>query len=127
MADFRYRLDKRLIIVPVKLWSPTHFIDAHFVVDTGASHTIVDYRLAESIGYSQKNSTAISRVSSAAGKEEGYHVQLEAIEALGKRIGSFEVACHRLYEQGVEGLLGMTFLEQFDFCIFPTQHLIRVS
>lgn len=127
MADFSYSVDKRLIIVPVKISSLTHFIDAKFVLDTGASHTIVDYRLAASLGYSKDTALAKSTVSSAAGREEGYRTRVESIEALGKKITPFEIACHPLFEQGVEGLLGMTFLEQFEFCIFPTRQIIRIA
>ena len=63
MADFPYRVDKRLIIVPVTLRSPTSFLKAQFVLDTGASHTIVDYRIVESLGYSRNDAIAPSRVS----------------------------------------------------------------
>ena len=126
MADFSYLVDKKLITVPVRLYSGTHFIDARFVLDTGASHTIIDHRIAASIGYSSLNAVASSRVSSAAGKEEGFRIQLAALETLGKRIEHFDVACHALLEQGVEGLIGMNFLERFDFCIFPAKRIIRI-
>ncbi len=126
MADFSYGIDKRLILVPVILSSPQGTVRARFVLDTGASHTIIDYRIAESIGYSSKNAIAPSRVSSAAGKEEGFRLHIAAFETLGKRIENFEVACHALLEQGVEGLLGMTFLERFDFCIYPSRQVIRI-
>ena len=126
MADFTYFVDKKLITVPVRLYSGTHFFDARFVLDTGASFTIIDYRIAESLGYSSKNAIAPSRVSSAAGKEEGFRLHIAAFETLGKRTENFEVACHALLEQGVEGLLGMTFLEQFDFCLYPSRQVIRI-
>ncbi len=126
MADYAYRLDHRLILVEVRLSGPKGTFDAEFVLDTGASYTIIDYRLAEYLGYSKKDAFSPSRVSSALGKEEGYRINIEAIESLGKRIAPFEVACHSLYEQGVVGLLGMTFLERFDFCIFPSRQIVRV-
>lgn len=127
MADFAYSLDKHLIIVPVKIFSPTHFIDAKFVLDTGASFTFVDYRLAAALGYTKDTSIAKSTVTSAAGREEGFRTRITSIEALGKKITPFKIACHPLFEQGVEGLLGMTFLEQFDFCIFPSKQIIRIA
>lgn len=126
MADFPYFVDKRLITIPVRLYNGQHFIDARFVLDTGASFTIVDHRIAESIGLSSKSATAPSRVSSAAGKEEGFRIKITALETLGKRVENFEIACHALLEQGVEGLIGMNFLEQFDFCIYPSKEMIRI-
>lgn len=126
MANHTFFVDKRLIIVPVRLHGSKHFFDAQFVLDTGASYTIVDHRIAESIGYTQNNATAPSRVSSATGKEEGFRIKIASIETLGKCLVDFEVACHALLEQGVEGLIGMNFLEKFDFCIFPSKKNIQI-
>lgn len=126
MANFSYSVDKRLILVPVKLHSPSGVVRARFVLDTGASFTIVDRRIAETIGYFPTHAVSPSRVSSAAGKEEGYRIKVAAFETLGHRIENFEVACHALLEQGVEGLIGMNFLEQFDFCIYPSKETIRI-
>lgn len=127
MADYSFRLDHRLMLIGVRLSGPNGLSDTEFVLDTGASYTIIDRRLAEQLGYSKSDAFSLSRVSSAAGKEEGYRIRVESIEALGKKILSFEVACHSLYEHGVAGLLGMTFLEQFDFCIHPSKRIIRIA
>lgn len=127
MADNPYIVDKRLILVPVRLHSPFGAVRARFVLDTGASCTIVDHRIAEGIGYSPVNAVSSSRVSSATGMEEGFRIRMAFFEALGERMANFEIACHTLLEQGVEGLLGMNFLEQFDFCIFPSQQVIRMQ
>lgn len=126
MADFSFFVDKRLITVPVRIYRGAHFFDARFVLDTGASHTIMDYRIAGSIGYSRTDAVSPSRVSSASGKEEGFKVKVTMFETLGKRIENFDVACHSLLEQGVEGLIGMNFLERFDFCIYPSKRAIRI-
>jgi predicted aspartyl protease len=127
MADFTYCVEKRLIIVPVRIYSSTHYIEENFIFDTGASYTIIDYRLAKSLGYTKSGSSAPSRISSVVGEEMGFRTQIEGIEAFGKRIAPFEIACHSLFEQGVSGLLGMTFLENINFCIFPSEKIIRVQ
>lgn len=127
MADHTFRLDHRLMLVEVILSGPKGTFSSEFILDTGASYTIVDYRLAEHLGYSKKDSFSPSCVSSALGKEEGFRIRIETIESLGKKFAPFEVACHSLYEQGVAGLLGMTFLENFDFSILPSKQIIRVE
>lgn len=126
MADHSYARDKRLILVPVKLHSPNGVVRTRFVLDTGASWTVVDHRVAATIGYTPAHAVSPSRVSSASGKEEGFRIHIAAFEAIGKRLERFEVACHSLLEQGVEGLIGMNFLERFDFCIFPSKHILRI-
>jgi clan AA aspartic protease (TIGR02281 family) len=126
MADFFYGIDKRLILVPVVLHSPMGSVRARFVFDTGASLTIVDYRIAETIGYESHHAVAPSQVSSASGKEHGFRIKVASFETLGKQRANFEVACHALLEQGVEGLIGMNFIEQFDFCVYPSKNMIRI-
>ena len=126
MANFSYEVDKNLILIPVTLHSSTGSVRARFVLDTGASITIVDHRIAETIGYGPRHAVAPSRVTSAAGKEHGFRIKIESFETLGKRLENFEVACHALLEQGVEGLIGMNFLKQFDFCVFPSKNVISI-
>lgn len=127
MADFRYQVDKHLIIVPVTLHGPHGAMDADFILDTGAAHTIIDHSLVSALGYSASDATGHSKIKSVIGEERGYRVKLSRIDALGKTCNGFEVVCHDLMEQDVQGLLGMTFLEQFKFCIDPLRLLISVE
>lgn len=128
MADFQYRVESELILVPVTLYgrrNRTH--NASFILDTGASKIIIDHAIAFDLGYSAKDGVGFSTVSSAVGKERGYRLQIEGFEALGKKISPVEVACHDLRDQGVEGLMGMTFLKQFDWCLHPKKQVISVK
>jgi predicted aspartyl protease len=127
MADFRYQVEKHLIIVPVTLYGPNGAMDADFILDTGAAHTIIDHSLVSALGYSASDATGHSKVRSVVGEERGYRVRIARIDALGKMIKNFEVACHDLLEQDVQGLLGMTFLEQFKFCIDPQNQTLSVE
>lgn len=125
MANFRYQVEKHLIIVPVTLHGPNGAMDADFILDTGAAHTIIDHSLASAIGYSASDATGHSR--SVVGEERGYRIKLARIDSLGESFKDFEVACHDLMEQDVQGLLGMTFLEQFKFCIDPQKQIISIK
>ncbi len=127
MADFPYRVDKKLIVIPVMLYGKTGSLMSEFILDTGASYNIVDHSLISALGYSARDGIGFSTVSSAIGKEKGYRVIMEGLEALGKKFSPVEVACHDLKEQGVEGLIGMTFLELFDWCVYPNQKIISVQ
>lgn len=127
MADYRYRVDKKLIVIPVLLYGKRGRVKSQFILDTGASFTIIDHSLASILGYSAREGTGLSTVSSVVGKERGYRVIIQALEALGKKLSQMEVACHDLKEQGVEGLIGMSFLEQFDWCVHPEHKMISVS
>lgn len=128
MADFPYQVDHDLAIVPVTLFGKSQkTYNASFVLDTGASGVIIDHSLAEALGYSARDGIGRSTVSSAVGREWGYRLMIEGIEALGKKFSPMDVLCHDLIEQGIEGLLGMTFLKRFDWCVFPNKQIISVK
>lgn len=127
MADYPYRLDGELIIVPVQIQGKVDVYNGMFVLDTGSTGIVIDHEIALDVGYSARDGIGRSRVSSAAGKEEGYRLVVERFEALGKIAASAEVRCHDLKEQGVEGLIGMTFLKQFKWCVDPQRQVISVK
>lgn len=126
MADFSYKLDKRLLVIPVLFHGKYGSYDAELIVDTGASLTILQPLAIHALGFSQVDQTGISTVQSPIGKESGFRVRLPAIECLGRSIKNFEVACHDVGLKHLDGLLGMNFLEQFDFCIYPRKGVIRI-
>ncbi|OGQ06270.1 MAG: hypothetical protein A2W61_02215 [Deltaproteobacteria bacterium RIFCSPLOWO2_01_44_7] len=127
MADHPYRLDGELIIISVKLRGKLGSYNGKFVLDTGSSAIIIDHEIASDLGYSAKDGIGFSTVRSAVGKEKGYRLQIESIESLGQKTGSIEVRCHDLKEQGVEGLIGMSFLKQFKWCVDPEKQIISVK
>lgn len=127
MADFGYQLDGELIVVPVDLEGKTGTYDGIFILDTGSSAIIIDHAVAFDLGYSARDGIGFSTVASAAGKEKGYRLILEKFEALGKELRSIEVRCHDLKDQGVEGLIGMSFLKYFKWCVDPTKQIISTN
>lgn len=128
MADYPYRLDKKLIIIPVFLYGRRGRLRSEFVLDTGASGTIIDHSLADTLGYSARDGMGRSSVSSVVGQETGYRLVIDAFEALGKKVNQAEVRCHDLIDfNQVEGLIGMAFLEQFDWCLHPKRQIISVQ
>lgn len=127
MANFPYRLDGELIIISVKLYGKAGSYNGKFVLDTGSSAIIIDHEIALDLGYTARDGIGFSRVSSAAGKEEGYRLVIEGFETLGKNLTSVEVRCHDLKNQGVEGLIGMSFLKRFNWCVYPEKQLISVK
>ena len=127
MADHPYRLDGELIVISVKLQSKARSYNGKFVLDTGSSAIIIDHEIALDLGYSAKDGIGFSSVRSAVGKEKGYRLLIEGFEALDKKTNAIEVRCHDLKNQGVEGLVGMTFLKQFDWCVHPAKQIISVK
>lgn len=127
MANYPFRLDSELIIISVKLENKIHSYNGKFVLDTGSSAIIIDHEVALDLGYSARDGVGFSTVRSAVGKESGYRLVVENFEALGHRVNTMEVRCHDLKEQGVEGLVGMSFLKHFDWCVHPKAQIISVK
>lgn len=127
MADFSYSVEKRLIIIPVTLYGKSRRVKGEFVLDTGASLMVVDHEVINALGYSAREGTGLSVVSSVVGREQGYRLIVEGFETLGRKITNIEVTVHDLKEQGVEGLVGMSFLEQFPWCLDPARKVISVG
>lgn len=127
MADYKYTTLSGLILLRIKVYGRLGGADAMFVLDTGASQTIVIPDVTDEVGYSAKDSHDFSTIQSPIGKEHGYRLKLAAFEALGKKIENFEVSCHDLGVDRIDGLLGMNFLSQFNFCIRPAEQIIRIE
>lgn len=126
MANFPYKLDKKLLVISALFQGKYGNYDAELIIDTGASLTILQPLVIDALGFSEKDQSGISTVQSPIGKERGFRIHLPKIECLGKQIVTFEVACHDVGLKHLDGLLGMNFLEQFDFCIYPRKGLIRI-
>ena len=127
MADFEYQLDGELIVVPVYLIGKNGVYDGMFIWDTGSSGIIIDHSVASDIGYSARDGIGFSAVTSAVGKERGYRLVIKEIEVLNKKINDVEVRCHDLKDQGVKGLIGMSFLKQFKWCLDPKKQIISTA
>lgn len=68
------------VVVPGVIYRGRKQVRVDYLVDTGASMTMVDPRLMESIGYSQtcEECCGPAMVSGPAGKETGYRIKLRA-------------------------------------------------
>lgn len=125
MADFPYLAIGRLIVVRAIVFGKGKRFHGNFIVDTGATMTIISTDRVDLMGYSaQKDGIGFSNVQSPIGKESGYRIRLDAFETLGKRIEPFEIACHDLGVHNIDGLIGMNFLEHFKFCIEASKKII---
>lgn len=127
MANFAYELEGRLILLPVVLYGRHGHLESEFILDTGASSTMIDPELTDGLGYSAREASGFSTVASVLGKERGYRLIIAGFQSLGRRYGDFEIVCHNLHEQGVEGLIGMDFLGRFDWCLHPARQRIAMA
>src|SRR6185436_8334408 len=105
-----------IIIVWGRLDGPLGSRKVRLALDTGAAMTLVLPEVLDDLGYSARDGDKITSISTAnSAPEQGYRLRVRHFEALGFGFHDFRIHAHELPDHGIEGLLGMDFLGQFDF------------
>ena len=92
-----------------------HSTDAHLIVDTGATMTVLSYNIATALGLLSGSDNSINTVNTAGGSVQVSMAHLEHIQVGGAEAKHVAVAILDLPDgiSGVSGLLGMSFLNKF--------------
>ena len=103
-----------------------HNIDAHLIVDTGATMTVISYPIATELGLLSGSDNSINTVNTAGGSVQVSMAQLEHMQVGGAEAQDVAVAIHDLPDgiSGVSGLLGMSFLSHFLVTLDPGNALL---
>jgi hypothetical protein len=122
MKVTRFDPSDSLIVVKAWLWGPKGKAKLNLALDTAASHTHIVPDIVDELGYSPREGEGITVVHSAIGSEPGYLMRVSRFTALGFSSTDFRIHVHDLGEGvGVDGLLGLTFLRQFNLEIRPVE------
>lgn len=117
------------VIVPGIIYRNRKQLLIDFLVDTGASTTMVDPRIMDSLGYSAHCSEFLGpvSVSGPAGKEAGYRIKAHRllIHSAQLTVSDIDIACIRP-ERNVEALLGLNFLKHFHYCVNHDTHTLSL-
>ncbi len=122
-----FAVDGDLIIVEVRLVGPHGPAVGKFVLDTGAAVTTMTPETADLIGYSARDAFKRTRVHSAISEEEGYVVHVAELAALGFVMPAFPINVFDLGHEGLDGLLGMNYLSDFNVDIRPSERRLLVE
>ena len=125
-SETSFDLDGDLIFVDAVVVGPSGQADVRLVLDTGAALTTLTPTIAESIGYTSAARVARSVMRTAAAVEHGYIVQLVQLSTLGFTVPALHVDVADL-GHGIDGVLGMNFLSDFNFEIRPGERRILVE
>lgn len=105
-----------LIVVESRVWGPGGRARLSFAVDTASAATVVAPYVIDDLGYNPRDGIAITTVSSAIGKEQGYSLKVARLAALGFVFQDFEVNVFDLAAgHDIDGLIGLDFLRHFDY------------
>jgi predicted aspartyl protease len=118
-----FLINKRKIIVLAKIKGINDFMDFKFILDTGASKSIIDNSVAFQLGFDLKKIKTGDRLMTVGGGVYSKILKLPKLSMFGKDMINFEVSVLNIPPQILyfaDGLIGMDFLLQlknikFDF------------
>lgn len=102
--------------------------DALLIVDTGASHTIISHRLSSDLGMLSDSSLGRVTLNTVGGSVYASLVRMKSIRLADVEIKNSVVVIHDLPDSppGVEGLLGLSTLQQFQVTLDPTNKTLSL-
>jgi ribosomal protein S18 acetylase RimI-like enzyme len=117
-----------LIVVHATIWGPRGHKGLRLALDTAATHTHIVPEFLDEIGYGPQFGDRITSITSAIGDEPGYMMPVTRFSVLGFTLTNFRIHVHDLPETlGIQGLLGLSFLRQFNYEIRSADGRILAS
>ena len=121
-----FALDGDLVVIDAVVVGPSGRANVQLVLDTGAVLTTLVPNVAQAIGCSAAASIMSTVTRTAAANEHGYLVQLDELSTLGVTVQAVHVNVADL-GYGVDGVLGMNFLLDYNIEIRPAERRIIVE
>jgi predicted aspartyl protease len=99
------------------------------VIDTGASHTVIDFGVLVDAGYRLGDTKGIVPIETANGIISANLFQVKKITALGIEKQNFEVCSYLLGqpEDDIKGVVGLDFFEDKKVCLDFKKSVITIS
>ena len=125
-CETSFALEGDLIVIDAVVIGPSGRANIQLVLDTGAVLTTLVPTVAQAIGYSATTSIRPTVTRTAAADEHGYLVQLVELSTLGVTVPAVHANVADL-GYGVDGVLGMNFLLDYNIEIRPGKRRILVE
>jgi predicted aspartyl protease len=124
-VNFPFDSGQGLIIIETGLSGPNGSDTFRFGLDTGATETVANVDALALLGYGFSVDSERVRLIMGGGAQFAYRVVLQGIRALGQERSSFPALAYTLpAEIGVDGMLGLDFLQGFRLTVdFREGHL----
>lgn len=117
-----------VIIVKVEAFGKKGSRILDLIFDTGATYTMIPWKVAESLGYDPALSRKRTSIVTASTTETVPLITIKALSTLGHKVDEVEVACHDLPPKSrVDGLLGLSFLKNFDINLYFKRGFLEIK
>ena len=123
--SFERETEDDLIVIPVKIGNSL----AELVLDTGASHTFIDFGILVKEGYRLNDTNGIVAVETANGIIYANKFLIGAINGLGINKTNFEVTSYIFDnpESNFKGVIGLDFIGENEICINFKENKLTVK
>ena len=124
----RTGLEIPIVLRRVSIEGPTGIREMDMILDTGAVYTVVAWDVAKDIGYDPAVSERRMPIVTANGVIEAPLITVEGIQLADLQAEAVDVLCHDIPEiAGIEGLLGLSFLQHFRTLIDYTTGVLEIT
>ncbi len=129
MKVTRFACKRDLIVVRTWVWSLRSRRPLRLVVDTGSSDTVVTPEIIDDLGNSPRDGERVmTTIRSAIGREQGWTLRVRRFSALGFVIPDYHIDVFDLATgDDIDGLIGLSFLKQFNCEFRFAEGRIRVE
>jgi clan AA aspartic protease (TIGR02281 family) len=115
-----------LYVVPVQLNGGR---TAHLILDTGASHTILSHEVIRDLTLLPSDyQSGLARLNTASGAVDAQLVRIESMKMSSAEVRNSTAAVHTVpdFPTGVDGLLGLSFLREFEVTLDTAKSELRL-
>lgn len=97
-------------------------------LDTGATYMMIPWRTAELLGLKPEVIKEKIELTTASGDELAPLVTIKSVTFLGEKIPNVKAVVHTLPQKSkVDGLLGISFLKYFKFCLDLQEGILELT
>jgi len=128
MNKIRFEPTANSITTKAMIEGPYGVLNVTLILDTGATYVHLPWRILEALGYEPSNIHKKERIITASGIEFAPKLKVRKITSLGVEAKGVEVICHDLPpETRVDGLLGLSFLKNFNIHLQFKRGIIEIG
>lgn len=114
----RLDIHESVIQLKVRLEGEREVKKINMALDTGATYVMLPWEIAEVLGYEPELSKERINMITASGVEKAPLITLKVVDVIGKRAENIKAIVHDLPQESyVDGLLGLSFLKNFNVCL----------
>lgn len=118
MSRINFDVESPVIILDVEIRGVSEVTTKRMALDTGATYVIIPWKVAEILGYKPELSKEKTTMITASGVESAPIIILKKVSSLGKEATDVKAIVHDLPVRSyVDGLLGLSFLKNFNLHI----------